>query len=63
MTEREANERGYRLVRGAYRGTTDDRIDRWYWDNERSSTIDRRGAGYRTRREALDTLADRLLDE
>lgn len=42
-----------RTERGAYQGTTDDRLDRWYWYLAGRETIDRRGPGYRTRREAI----------
>lgn len=51
---------GYQIVRGSYQDTTDDRLDRWYIDRIDSRTIDRRGAGYCTRRAALDALAEQL---
>ncbi len=44
---------GLELVRGAYRGTTDDRADRWYWQSKESDTVDRRGPGFTTRSEAI----------
>lgn len=40
--------KGYEITRGSYRGTTDDRIDRWYIAREDSNVVDRRGAGYYT---------------
>lgn len=43
----------YSVTRGAYTGTVDDRIDRWYIHDHNSTTIDRRGPGYFTKREAL----------
>lgn len=41
--------RRFRPVRGAYSGTSDDRIDRWYINDTQSTVLDRRGAGYRTK--------------
>ena len=48
----------FRVTRGAYQGTTDDRADRWYVEDTRSRTVDRRGEGYRTRKEALEAAAE-----
>ena len=45
---------GYEIKRGAYSGTTDDRIDRWYIEDPNSNVVDRRGAGYRTKKEAAE---------
>lgn len=45
-------EQRYRVTQGAYSGTSGDCIGRWYIDDTRSSNIDRRGPGYRTKREA-----------
>jgi hypothetical protein len=59
MTTREARDAGYTIGRGAYHGTCDDRIDRWYhWSI--SGPIDKRGVGFRTRAEALADLVERL---
>ena len=44
--------KGYEITHGGYHGTTDDRADRWYIDDPDSTTIDRRGPGYRTIAEA-----------
>lgn len=44
--------RRFTVERGAYRNTTDDRLDRWYISDRLSSVVDRRGSGYRTRAEA-----------
>jgi len=64
MTKTEKTYKGYTLSRGAYSGTTDDRLDRWYIDRiesydsdgVRSNIQDRRGPGYRTQREAKDAI-------
>lgn len=58
MTESQARKLGYRIVRGSYVGTSDDRIDRWYIDRLDSNVIDRRGAGYRTKAEALQAIEE-----
>jgi hypothetical protein len=43
--------RGYRISRGAYSGTTDDRLNRWYaWPED--GPIDRCGSGFATRKDA-----------
>lgn len=57
---REINKLGFSPYRGAYRNTTDDRIDGWYLDPKDGRTIDRRGAGFRTLREAYEALRDHL---
>lgn len=44
--------KGYRIARGAYQGTTDDRLDRWYYDREDADVLDRRGPGVATLRDA-----------
>lgn len=59
MTTAEARKRGYEITRGSYRTTTDDRMDRWYIDPV-DGLCDRRGKGFATRKEALETLTDRL---
>jgi hypothetical protein len=54
--------RGYVTRRGDfYNDTTDDHADRWYTDKI-GEPIDHRGQGYRTRREAIEALRDRLDD-
>jgi hypothetical protein len=60
MSEAEARKAGYEIVRGSYVGTNDDRADRWYIQRIESNTIDRRGDGFATKRDALDTLSERL---
>jgi hypothetical protein len=60
MTIEEAKKSGYRVIRGNFTNTTDDRADRWYLDNLNSNIIDKRGAGFETCQDALDTLAQRL---
>lgn len=52
MTEKAAAKAGYSVTRGAYSGTTDDRLDRWYLQAE-DGPVDRRGAGFATKKEAL----------
>jgi hypothetical protein len=52
---------GYWISRGAYQGTCDDRLDRWYIDEIGADHLDRRGAGYRTTRDAKDEI-DREID-
>lgn len=42
------NYRGFRIARGSYQGTTDDRLDRWYADPVDADTLDRRGPGHAT---------------
>lgn len=44
--------RRYHVVRGAYSGTNDDRIDRWYIAAAAVDVVDRRGPGYIALREA-----------
>ena len=53
MSKRHYIEGGpYYVERGAYQGTSDDRLDRWYIGSDDSDTVDRRGPGYETRDEA-----------
>ncbi len=61
VTRAQARRLGWELTRGAYQGTTDDRLDRWYWQRIGSNAIDRTGPGYGTIGEALDALLDRVL--
>ncbi len=42
----------YRVIQGAYIGTTDDRRGRWYIDDTTSRIIDKRGRGM-TRKDAV----------
>ena len=54
MTTAQARNLGWAVETGNYRSASDDRADRWYayrWDT--FSAVDHRGAGCRTRREAL----------
>ena len=60
MNAKKAKENGYSLVRGAYVGTCDDRADRWYVQHESDRVIDRRGAGYLTKKDAYDAIDYRL---
>ena len=53
----------YELIRGSYTGTSDDVAGRWYLVDRESDIIDKRGPGFATRREALDTLVERLWDD
>jgi hypothetical protein len=55
MTTKEARDLGYYVMRGSYVGTTDDRLDGWYIGRIGEPSR-HHGAGYRTRREALDAL-------
>ena len=50
--------RGYWISRGAYQGTSDDRLDGWYVDKIGADYLDRRGAGYATARDAKDEIDD-----
>lgn len=59
LTEAQARKLGYEVIRGAYAGTTDDRADRWYIQEINSDTVDRRGAGFSTKKEALEVLSAR----
>lgn len=60
LTTAEAKEKGYEIVKGDYVGSTNNNADRWYFDNINSSTTDRRGRGYMTRKEALAALTEHL---
>jgi len=60
ITTAEARKAGYEINRGSYVGTTDDNIDRWYIEAITADAVDRRGQGYATRRESLESL-DRWL--
>lgn len=51
---------GYSIVRGAYQGTTDDRLDRWYVQHPTDTAIDRRGPGYATIAEAKRAIDEQL---
>jgi hypothetical protein len=58
LTEVQARKLGYQLTRGAYSGTLDDRIDRWYWDLIESETFNRTGPGFATKEAALEHLTE-----
>jgi len=58
LTRKQAEAKGWRIVRGAYTGTTDDRADRWYIEHVRDTVVDRRGGGFYTVRDALDAIED-----
>jgi hypothetical protein len=60
-TSRTHTHRGYSIQRGAYYGTSDDRADRWYIDNQTTTVVDRRGPGYATLAEARVAVDDDLL--
>lgn len=61
MTTAQARGLGWTVERGAFSGTTDDRADRWYvYRLSTYHAVDRRGVGYRTRREALAALEEHL---
>lgn len=60
MTEAQAKRAGYKITRGDYHGTNDDRFDGWYIHRIGEATLDRRGSGFATKREALATLGQRL---
>ena len=52
---------GYRhkqfdITRGRYIASWDDSIDGWYVDHKDSDTIDRRGTGFSTLREAVENI-------
>jgi len=58
LTVRQAEQAGYYVLRGSYRGTTDDRIDRWYIVPMQGPCA--RIKGYKTRRAALAHLEEML---
>lgn len=61
MKLKEAREKGFDVIRGAYTGTTDDRADRWYViETAPGAAIDKRGPGFATRKAALEHLGEVL---
>lgn len=52
--------RAYIIERGAYYGTPEDRADRWYYRSVTAETIDRRGPGVATLREARAEIDHRI---
>jgi len=46
----------YDIKRGSYIGTTDDRIEGWYVDRVDADTLDRRGPGFDTLAEAVQSI-------
>ena len=61
MTITKARRHGYDVIQGAYQGTTDDRLGRWYLVRT-GKPVRKWGAGYPSRRAALDDL-DRILQQ
>lgn len=61
QTSRTHTYKGWSIQRGAYKGTSDDRADRWYIDDRTNTTVDRRGPGYATLTEATAAIDDYLL--
>ena len=48
--------RQFDISRGGYIGTSDDSLGGWYVDRSDSDTLDRRGPGFRTLREAVENI-------
>ena len=46
----------YDIKRGSYIASYDDSIDGWYVDHKNSDTLDRRGPGFSTLREAIENI-------
>jgi hypothetical protein len=61
MNTAEARKRGYEIIRGSYAGTQEDNKDYWYIVE--IGEITKKWYGYRTRKQALDTLETRLESE
>lgn len=61
QTSRTHTYRGYSIQRGAHHGTSDDRADRWYIDDQATTVVARRGPGYATLAEARAAVDDGLL--
>jgi hypothetical protein len=59
-TARAHRYRGYSIARGSYRGTHQDRIDRWYIDAPAAALRDRSGPGYPTLADATAAIDDHL---
>jgi len=62
LTRKQAAKLGWAITEGAYQGTSDDRLGRYYWDKADSDGIDRRGPGYATIADALDALSRYLAE-
>jgi len=58
LTRRQALRYGYEVNRGSFIDTPDNRADRWYIELVDSCSVDRRGEGYRTVREALQQIEE-----
>lgn len=59
MAPRQHTYRDHLIERGAFQGTADDRMDRWYIGRRDRTHIDRRGRGYATladARAAIDAM-------
>ena len=52
---------GYRVERGDYIGTTDDRSNRWYLYRPDRDIIDHRGPGHDTLADAADAAEERVI--
>ena len=52
--------RNFDIGRGSYTGTSDDSLSGWYVDRSDSDTLDRRGPGFATLREAVEEI-DRVV--
>jgi hypothetical protein len=48
----------YYINEGSFRGTSDDRIGRWYVQSDDTDYSDKRGPGCRTQAEALDQVRE-----
>lgn len=44
----------FTAIQGSYRNTTDDRLGRWYIHRIGDTVLDKRGPGFRTKKEALE---------
>jgi len=44
----------FTVTRGAYTGTNDNRLDRWYVEDSQGDVVDRRGPGYATKKQAQE---------
>jgi hypothetical protein len=52
----------YYLNEGSFSRTSDDRIGRWYIQNDDNAFSDKRGPGCRTQAEALENLREMIAD-
>lgn len=56
--QRIEKEHNVTLSRGAHIGTTDDRLDRWYWEDNDADCVNRRGPGYATKKDAVEAFRE-----